>query len=327
MPYSSEKYDYLFDREGKLTEPAQEQLRQKDVFRYRAKTIKSGDMLELEIYPLWQTRNEVRRAKAATTRKAQINQNAKNARKKLIRKINANFTEEDLCITLTYKNSVPDEQEAARDIKNYIRRVRQYRRKNNLPEMKYVYVIEFGWEGGRKKRVHHHVIMSGMDRDAAEALWQNRGYANTRRLQPDDNGLEALARYVVKEPNGGKRWRCSRNLVEPKVTTADRKIKKRKAAEMAEDFENKPAVYFSAMFPDYDFGTCEVKYSDFVAGVYIYAKMKRCPAWESLPAGELILQEKRVRHDKQVWISAKNHKKKPDNAPGTGAKTWKKEAA
>ena len=43
--------------------------------------------------------------------------------------------------------------------------------------MKYAYVIEFGGKDGRRKRVHHHVIMSGMDRDKAEALWNGRGYA------------------------------------------------------------------------------------------------------------------------------------------------------
>lgn len=278
MPYSSAKYEFLFDRSEEITEAAFERLRHRNVFRYRARTIKAGDVLEVEVFPIWNTQNEVRRAKKAATREAQRNLNDKNAKKRLIRKINANFSEEDLCVTLTYKNGfVPDEEQARRDIRNYIRRVRDWRRKNGLPELKYVYVIEYGGGGGRRKRVHHHVILSGMDRDVAEALWQGRGWANSRRLQPDDYGLEALARYMTKEPNGGKRWAASRNLVDPKITEADTKISRRKVEQMAEDFEDMPAEIFGKLFPEYAFNDCTVKYSTFVAGAYIYARMHRRP--------------------------------------------------
>lgn len=278
MPYSSENYEFLFDRSEELKESAFDRLRHKDVFRYRAKTIKAGNVLEVEVFPIWNTRGEAIRAKKHKTRQAQKNLNDKNAKKKLIRKINANFTEEDLCITLTYKGGVPDEEQARRDIRNYIRRVREWRRKHGLSELKYVYVIEFGGGDGRRKRVHHHVIMSGMDRDEAERLWNGKGWANTRRLQPDDYGLEALARYVTKEPNGGKRWCASRNLVEPKETVADTKISKRRVEKMAMDFEEAPAAIFGKLFPDYDFNDCTVRHSEFVAGAYIYARLHRRPA-------------------------------------------------
>lgn len=276
MPYNSAKYEFLFDLSGENTERAFDRFRHRNVFRYRSRTIKAGNVLEVEIFPIWNTQNEVREAKKHTTQEAQKNLNDKNAKKKFIRKINANFTEEDLCVTLTYSNGfVPDEEQARRDIRNYLRRVREYRRKNGLPELKYAYVIEFGGKDGRRKRVHHHVIMSGMDRDKAEALWNGRGYANARRLQPDDYGLEALARYMTKEPNGGKRWAASKNLVDPKITEADTKISRRKVEQMAEDFEAKPAAIFAALFPEYSFNECAVRYSDFVAGAYIYAKLHR----------------------------------------------------
>lgn len=279
MPYNSAKYEFLFDRSEEISEDAFERLRHRDVFRYRARSIKAGNVLEVEIFPIWNTQNEVRKAKRATTREAQRNLNDRNAKKKLIRKINANFTEEDLCVTLTYKGGfVPDEEQARRDIRNYLRRVRQYRRKNGLPELKYVYVIEYGGGDGRRKRVHHHVIMSGMDRDIAEELWQGRGWANSRRLQPDDYGLEALARYMTKEPNGGKRWAASKNLVDPKITEADTKISKRRVEKMAADFEEAPAEILCKLFPGYDFNECNVKHSSYVAGAYIYAKMHRRPA-------------------------------------------------
>ena len=277
MAYSGESYAYLFDQEcSTMAGNARETLRHRNVLRYRAKTITSGDVVECEIYPIWNTQNEARQARAATTREAQRNLNAKNARKAMARKINANFTGDDLCITLTYSGGVPTEDQARRDIQNYLRRVRKYRRKRGLPELKYVYVIEFdAGEGAKpKKRVHHHVVMSGMDRDDAERLW-GKGYANTRRLQPDEYGLEALARYLVKDPRGAKRWNASRNLKEPKVTVSDTKVSRRQAERIAEDFEEAAPRIFGRLFTDCEINDVEILRSDFVAGAYIAARMRR----------------------------------------------------
>lgn len=104
MPYNSAKYEFLFDLSGENTERAFDRFRHRNVFRYRTRTIKAGNVFEVEIFPIWNTQNEVREAKKHTTREAQKNLNDKNAKKKFIRKINANFTEEDLCVTLTYSN-------------------------------------------------------------------------------------------------------------------------------------------------------------------------------------------------------------------------------
>lgn len=285
MPVWKDAYAYLFDTpcDG-IAGSAAQALRHEHVYRYRTKTIRSGNVLECEIYPIWNTRSEARTAKAHITREAQRKMNERNARKTLTRKINANFDENDLCITLTYKGTVPDEQQARKDIRNYMRRVREYRRRNDMPDLKYVYVVEFeNGDGGRKKkRVHHHVIMSGMDRDEAERIW-GKGYANTRRLQPDAYGLEALARYIVKDPTGSKRWCASRNLKEPKITTADTKISRRKVEAMALDFEEAAPAIFSKAYPDYAYLDCAVNRSEFVAGAYIYARMHRNAAPDAKP--------------------------------------------
>lgn len=55
------------------------------VGRYRCKTIKAGKMLECEIFPIWNTANEVRKAKHHITRAEQIALNERNARKRLER--------------------------------------------------------------------------------------------------------------------------------------------------------------------------------------------------------------------------------------------------
>ncbi|MDF2578383.1 MAG: hypothetical protein K0S74_1867, partial [Chlamydiales bacterium] len=52
MPFSSENYLDIFEKTFEDSEEEKfESLRSKDVFTYRVKTIKSGKMLESEIYP------------------------------------------------------------------------------------------------------------------------------------------------------------------------------------------------------------------------------------------------------------------------------------
>ena len=68
MGYSGENYEFLFDKPGQIGERAFEALHHADVMKYRAKTIKSGNIVECEIYPIWNTRGQAAKAKKATTR-------------------------------------------------------------------------------------------------------------------------------------------------------------------------------------------------------------------------------------------------------------------
>jgi len=274
MPYSSELYLDIFD---KALEDNQEEkiesLRNSHIFAYRVKTIKSGKILESEIYPIWKSKSEVSRAKKELeSRREQKNLNDKNAKKNIIRKINTNFSENDMIITISYKGPPPNEVQARKDIQNYIRRIRDYRKKHGLPELKYIYVIEFETEGKSKKRIHHHMIMNEMDRDIAEKLW-GKGYSNSRRLQPDEFGLEGIARYISKDPKGSKRWCASRNLEEPKITIADHKITRNQATKIARN-QNEAYLIFEKIYKGYKFNDLSVKYNDFVSGAYLYARMR-----------------------------------------------------
>lgn len=49
MPYNSAKYEFLFDLSGENTERAFDRFRHRNVFRYRTRTIKAGNVLEVEI--------------------------------------------------------------------------------------------------------------------------------------------------------------------------------------------------------------------------------------------------------------------------------------
>jgi len=282
--YNIENYEDLFVIEGSAyddsLEERMEKLRDKQVSKYRVKTIKSGEMLECEIYPITPGASGGKRSKKEKEiRLAQSNLNDKNAKKHLIRIVNTNFTKKDIWITLTYQDArLPaDLQQAKKDMQNYIRRLKRHIKKHNLPELKYVYVTEYqDAEGKKKKRVHHHMIMNFADRDVAEELWNGGGRTQTRRLQPDDFGLEGLTRYITKEKSGSnqKRYTASRNLKQPKVTIADSKVTRRRAEKIATE-ENMAHELFEKLYAGYKFNDMEVKYSPYVAGAYIYVRMKQ----------------------------------------------------
>lgn len=293
MPYSSsysvDNYEELYtmpledNREEQI-----EALRDKDIKKYRVKTIKSGEMLECEIYPIWKTgKKDNRREKKKPSREAQKNLNEKNTKKNVIRLINTNFISEDIWATFTYDNeNLPDNPEQAKkDMQNYIRRLNRHIKKNNLPTLKYIYVTEYEEDEKKgKKRVHHHIIMNYRDRNTAEEMWDKGGRTNARRLQPDDYGLEGLARYITKDPKNSKRYTTSRNLEKPKITIADSKMTKRKAEKIAND-PNLASGIFQKLYEGYIFKDINIKYSDFVSGAYLYVRMRQMEKTKAIKKG------------------------------------------
>lgn len=272
-----EQYEEIFQLDKAYEDNVQERiekLRDKTVIKYRTKTIRSGDMLEVEVYPIWKTALKGKRiVKKKAIRETQCNLHNKNRQKQLARLLNVNFDERHIWLTLTYPTgSMPaDPERAKKDMENYIRRVKRYMKKRDLPDLKYVYVTEFG-EG----RVHHHIIMSLEDRDAAEKLWIKGGRTQSRRLQPDDFGLTGMAKYITKEKKKAyaKRYVTSKNLKQPVITVADTKITRRKAEKIARE-ENLAQEEFEKLYKGYCFKDMEAKYSQFVAGAYLYVRMKR----------------------------------------------------
>lgn len=244
---------------------------------YREKKIYSGKMLEIEIYPVSnKERKQKREKKEKVSAPKQKNLNEKNAKKHLIRLINTNFTDQDLAVHLTYtQEELPgSEEEARKDVVNYIRRVKHYRKKNELPPLKYIAVIEFKEPEQTNKgiRIHHHIIMNGMDRDIAEQLW-GKGRANADRLKEDEYGYEGLARYITKDPRGSKRWTQSKNLKQPIIKVNDYKYSRRKVTQIAKCPEDRSQ--FENLYPGYIFTKCNTEVNDMTAGTHLYIKMRK----------------------------------------------------
>ncbi len=232
----------------------------------REKQIKSGPLLECDFFPITETGRKIPSKGAAQT-KAQSEYNSRQAVKKLIRLVNANFDNTDILMHPTYNpaNAPQTEEEARRDIVNYLRRMKNYRKSEikklkryirEHPEdkalsdklkkleapFKYIYAIEkqtykTGIYAGRVNW-HFHMFMTGSgagDRDKAEELWPHGIRTNADRFRPEMWGPEAAARYISKDPQGSKRYACSRNLDKPKTKTKDGRVSARQLERWAKE--------------------------------------------------------------------------------------------
>ena len=194
--------------------------------------------------------------------------------------LNANFKNDDIEIHLTYRDECLPQtaEEALRNAQNYIRRVKRYRASHRLDELKFVLVPAGGVEG---TRFHFHVTMNaGVDRSVLEELW-GFGYANSRQLQFNENGIEGLAKYMArqfKKETGKspfkKRWSASRNLINPKPRDRDGKLSQRCVREIAnQEVEAREA--FEVLYDEYCYSECFCSFNEMNDGYYLRVKMYR----------------------------------------------------
>lgn len=257
----------------------------------REKKIYCGDYLEVDIIP--RARTEIvqkgkRHKKKKLSAPKQKNLNEKNARRYFIQLANTNFDKNDLHVSTTYSDDeLPKTiEDAEREIKNYLRRVDYRRKKEGLDPLKYLLVTEYQTEGIGETpiRIHHHIMMNGgLDRDVVESLWSRRkkkgvknkksiGFVNTDRLQPDEYGIEALSRYLMKNPKGKKRWSSSKNLERPESRNNDHKYTKRQVEKAAKNSEDR--TYWEKQYPGYWLTEFTPVYND-LTGWSIYLKMRK----------------------------------------------------
>ncbi len=255
---------------------------------YRTRTYRSGDLLEVEVYPVI-PRRIIREAleKKGETREAQRRLNQRNAEKKFRRLVERNFGEGDYYFTGTIEGEeLPTLEKVQKIIQNFLRRVNWKRKRAGLENAKYVYVIE-GWEeGSRQKRLHVHLIIDGgIDRKELKEMWSH-GRTKCEELDPKAyGGLSALAQYLTKDPRGRKRWSASKNLKGPLIAVAERKVSSRTAHRISEDTAGRAAA-LEKLYPGYAHENTEVRTNPFIAGAYIYAVMRREPSKKTDKGGK-----------------------------------------
>lgn len=272
---------------------------------YREKKIDCGEYREVDVIPRTDNAERAVRGKRGTKKKAtepkQRDLNDKNAKRYLVQLGNGNFGESDLHISATYADTdLPDTtEEAERIVGNYLRRIAYRRNKLGIEPLKYILVTEYGFSKEDEAqehpiRVHHHIIMNGgLSRDEVEMMWTKKrinwkkykedpekymgtvkkmGWVNTDRIQTNENGIEALCKYLVKNPNGKKRWSSSRNLKRPVIhPPADHKYSKAKVEQLAKSGDA-GKEFFEKQFPAYSVSEVKPEYHE-DTGWHIYVKM------------------------------------------------------
>lgn len=217
------------------------------------------------------TARKKRKKKEKVSAPKQKNLNDKNARRYLGQLINTNFTDDDFHVTLTYAVQPESKEAADKEVAKFLRRVSYARKKLGIPPLKYILVTEGGdvsKKTGRPTRIHHHIVMNGgIDRDVIENLWRKRktkgqkqgdmiGYANAKRLQTDDAGLERLANYLSKDPKGKKRWTASQGLKKPERVVRDHHFSCRNFQKACSSGDIRSREWWEKRFKGYTLAGC-----------------------------------------------------------------------
>lgn len=295
-----EDYDLLYDLpEGEY--------RGQGVDGVRTVTWRAGRQLEIAVFPNVRLNREARReAKRRRTTPAAARVNARNQERHTMRLIEANFPEGAAVVTGTYaypaqgdyammdvkamareydERRLPWEMERVRmDVRNWLARLRRRVAKvggKPAREFKWLVRIEEGKEPplpGIPEKFHFHAIVEGpgLDTETVKALWEEKhGRCHVDPLRLTDDGAVQLGKYFCKQRTGGRWMSHSRNLkiVEPRIS--DRKVSRRRLARLAANVMRDGREILEKLYPGYQLAETRVTYSDFVAGAYVYARMRR----------------------------------------------------
>lgn len=150
--------------------------------------------------------------------------NKRNAERKLTGLMNANFSEGDSHVVLTYRKDQRCPPALAKVyIKKLLADLRTLYRQNGTV-LKYIHVTEY-----KKTAIHHHLVINDLKGvnllKAVQKIWP---YGSTKFTTLYSMEYSKLAEYFIKETNetykekdGGhmQRYSCSRNLIRPVPTT------------------------------------------------------------------------------------------------------------
>ena len=268
-------------------------------------TYRAGRSLEVICFPVVKLSKEARReAKRRKSTPAMEKLNARNTERHVMRLLEANFTEAAFYVTGTYaypagdyglcnleqlaedydRRGLPWDAERVRmDVRNFTAKLRRrvVKAAESAEGFKWLYSIEEGKQPpaeGLPRKYHFHGVFEGpgLSREIIESLW-GHGFTRCERFRLDDDGAARLARYICKQKKGGRWWSHSRNLVSPQPRESVRKVSRRRLSVMAADVKRNGPETLEKLYPGYKAVEIDVKYSDFVAGAYIYARLRKPP--------------------------------------------------
>lgn len=245
-----------------------------------------GDYIEVDFYPVFQ-KPGVRRKKSRPSSAIQQKLNERNSERKFLRTVHANFGEGDYALSLTFREKTELEEEKKIFTKKFMPAVRKAYAEAGAV-LKYLYIMERGQKSGR---IDIHLIISGgIGRDELEALWKY-GYANARRLQFTEKGVEALTQYMTKQGRKKdaervtyRRWSGSKNLVHPQPEVSDAGTTMKDAEELAELIDRRDAEEKAQqMFPGYALTEARALWNGCNRGLYISLNLCSRARWKCRP--------------------------------------------
>lgn len=228
---------------------------------YRQKKYICNDFLDIEITQKRKYQKTINRAKKyKESTPSQKRHNKKKQERYISRLVNLNFTENDLIIDLTFdeKNLPKNIEEAKKDIRNYIKRIKYFLKKQNEnpAKFKYIYTIsEIDFERTAKKRIHIHMIMSNIDRDVAEKLWKS-GRSNSKRIQYDEYGIAGRAIYMIRQGREERAWNSSTNLIKPEPIVSDKAVSRAEFDHITNAPDDR--LFFEKKYKGWTFTDCEI---------------------------------------------------------------------
>ena len=156
-------------------------------------------------------------------------------------------------------------------MQNFLRRLKYHRKKQGLPDLKYIAVTEIGKKGGRE---HHHIIMNGgVSINALNDIW-SKGIVTINPLEFNEFGIQELSKYMIKFPILNKRWNASKNLVQPKERQRDGRLSARRVKELC-NVANDARREYEKLYDGYYFAGVRTFFHDFNGGCYLSVQMYR----------------------------------------------------
>lgn len=192
----------------------------------RRKTIRAGRLVWDITYTVPRpnaSKQERKRIREVTEEQIQRT-NANTAQRKLEMLMATNFDETDLVLTVTYRDAdLPDSADVTRKhLGKVFSQMRAYRKARDLPELKYIYILE-GRHGDHRPHAHIIINAAGGDLELMRSLWIWGDDIQLNYIR--ERGYDGWAGYLTKERreaslNGKKQFVGSRNLDRPVTTYA-----------------------------------------------------------------------------------------------------------
>lgn len=284
-----------------------------NVGEYRTKTVKAGEFLYVSCYPLVpanirRDQDAVLALKDGEMKKGKLRakwNRHNNMRRtwKFEQLVHANFGKGSHHICCTYpvqdwdadrsQIEYRDREDAKREIRNYLARLRRLLKRHDCDMSEFRWIVCTVTKESVKEAAnprpdvhHHHLLVHGIPeylRAEAEMLW-GLGTCNADRLQEDrSTGVAAMAGYIARQEGsasgeraGEKSYSCSRNIIRPEERASDAKVSRRRVSLIAADVRANGREIFEKCWPGYRLTEePKVLVSEFVAGAYIYARLRQ----------------------------------------------------